>query len=408
MVVSSRQPVAAGPLGYNVKGMADAQTLNSTAMLDRLVAFDTTSRNSNLPLIDWVRSYLDQHGVPYRLSHSASGQKANLHAVIGPEAPGGIALSGHVDTVPTDGQAWTGDPFQLRDLGDRLMARGTCDMKGFVACCLAAVPNFQAARLRRPIHLFITYDEEVNFAGARRLVADLAENGQTPALCIVGEPSSMQPILGHKGRLAVRVSVRGHAGHAAEPGCGVNAVHAAAEAVAAIAAEARRLRQEGPFAEDFDPPHTTLQVGTFSGGTILNIIPDQAQFEIELRPVPGDDAHAVLARVQAHAASMIEPAMHAIDPATGFQFEVDNWAPPLALPGDHDLAALVHQLTGRNQGGYVSYATDAGLYQQSGIPSIVCGPGDIAQAHRADEWIAKSQLDACDAFLQRLAVHQAT
>ncbi len=387
--------------------MADAQTLTSSAILDRLVAFDTTSRNSNLPLIEWVRQYLDQQGVRTRVIQDAAGEKANLHAIIGPEGPGSIALSGHVDTVPVEGQAWSGDPFQLRDQGERLMARGTCDMKGFVACCLAAVPQFQAAGLRRAIHLFITYDEEVNFAGARGLVADLAASGQAPALCIVGEPSSMQPILGHKGRLAVRVRVRGHAGHASEPGRGVNAVHAAAEAVAAIAAEGRRLAQEGPFAEDFEPPHTTLQVGTFSGGTILNIIPDQAQFEFELRPVPGDDAYAVLERLRAHAAAL-EPGMHAIDPATGFEFEVDNWAPPLALPRDHELAGLVHQLTGRNTAGYVSYATEAGLYQDSGIPSIVCGPGDIAQAHRADEWIAKSQLAACDAFLQRLAAHQAT
>ena len=388
--------------------MADSQPLTSTAILDRLVAFDTTSRNSNLPLIEWVRSYLDGHGVSYRQSQDSSGQKANLHAVIGPAGPGSIALSGHVDTVPVEGQAWTGDPFRLRDGGDRLTARGACDMKGFVACCLAAVPYFQTAGLRRAIHLFITYDEEVNFDGARRLVGDLPESGQAPALCIVGEPSGMQPILGHKGRLAVRVAVRGHAGHASEPGRGVNAVHAAAEAVAAIVAEARRLQQDGPFAADFEPPHTTLQVGTFSGGTILNIIPDQARYEFELRPVPGDDAYAVLDRLQAHASRFIEPAMQAVDPAAGFEFAVDNWAPPLALPRDHALAALVHQLTGRNTAGYVSYATEAGLYQDAGIPSIVCGPGDIAQAHRADEWVAKAQLAACDAFLQRLAIHQAT
>ncbi len=257
--------------------MSDVPHLSSTDILDRLVSFDTTSRNSNLDLIGWVREYLDQLGVSYRLSHDPSGGKANLHAVVGPAGPGGIALSGHVDTVPVDGQAWTADPFKLRRDAGRLVARGAADMKGFVACCLAAVPGFLAAGLRRPIHLFISYDEETDCAGARRLVVDLAESGQTPALCIVGEPTSMQPILGHKGRLAVEVTVRGRAGHSSVPARGVNAVYAAAEAVAWIAAEQRRIAKEGPFAPGFDPPHTTVHVGTMTGGAILNIIPEHAQ-----------------------------------------------------------------------------------------------------------------------------------
>ena len=226
--------------------MAAPSPLTSTDILDRLVAFDTTSRNSNQALIGWVRQYLDGLGVPYRLSDNATGDKTNLHAIIGPEAPGGIALSGHVDTVPVDGQAWSADPFTLRREQGRLVARGAADMKGFVACCLAAVPGFQAAGLRRPIHLFISYDEEVDCSGARRLVADLADSGQAPALCIVGEPTSMQPILGHKGRLAADVTVRGRAGHSSAPARGVNAVFAAAEAVTWIAAEQRRIMAEGP------------------------------------------------------------------------------------------------------------------------------------------------------------------
>ena len=380
--------------------------MSSTEILERLVSFDTTSRNSNLPLIDWVRGYLDRLGVPYRLSHDAGGQRANLHAVIGPRGAGGIALSGHVDTVPVDGQAWSGDPFQLRAKDGKLTARGAADMKGFVACCLAAVPGFQAAPLRRAIHLFISYDEEVDCGGARRLIVDLAESGETPSMCIVGEPTSMQPVLGHKGRLAANVTVRGLAGHSSVPARGVNAVHAAAEAVAWIAAEQRRIAAEGPFAPGFEPPHTTVHVGLLSGGTILNIIPEHASFRMEWRVVPGDDQQAAVGRLQAQL-DTIEPAMHAVDPGTGFTLAVTDWLPGLSLEPDHALAGMVRQLTGSNSTGYVSYGTEAGLYQEAGIPSIVCGPGDIAQAHTPDEWIAASQLDTCDAFLARLAIQQA-
>ncbi len=388
--------------------MADPTRLTTTDILDRLVSFDTTSRNTNLALIDWVRRYLDGLGVPYRLSHDPSGQKANLHAIVGPHGPGGIALSGHVDTVPVDGQAWTADPFHLRRQDGRLIGRGSADMKGFVAACLAAVPDFQAAGLRQPIHLFISYDEEVNCNGARRLVEDLGESGLAPSLCIVGEPTGMQPVIGHKGRLALDVSVRGRGGHSSEPGRGVNAVFAAAEAVAWLAAEARRFASEGPFAEGFDPPHTTVHVGTLAGGTIRNIIPESARFEMEWRTIPQDDFFHQVERLRHHVTEVIEPAMHAIDPATGFTLEMDNVLPALSLDPDHALVSLVKRLTGSNSTGHVSYGTEAGLYQQAGIPTIVCGPGHIAQAHKADEWIAVSELDACDSFLRRLAAQLAS
>ncbi len=388
--------------------MADTSPLSSVEILDRLVAFDTTSRNSNLPLIDWVRQYLDGLGVSYRLSTNPQGNKANLHAVIGPPGPGGVALSGHVDTVPVDGQAWSTDPFQLSRRDNKLFGRGTADMKGFVACCLAAVPGFQAAGLRRPIHLFISYDEEVDCAGARRLCVDLRESGQVPAACIVGEPTSMRPVLGHKGYMVADVAVRGHTGHSSTPAQGVNALHAAAEAVAWVAAEQRRVAAEGPFSDAFDPPHSTVHVGLLSGGTILNIIPEHAKFRMEWRMIPGDDANAAVGRLRAHVASAIEPAMKAVDPATGFAIDLAPPLPGLSLDPGHSLASLVRHLTGSNGTSYVSYGTEAGLFQEAGIPSIVCGPGDIVQAHKPDEWVAVSQLDACDAFLQRLARHQAT
>ena len=383
--------------------MTLASTPTSAEMLARLVSFDTTSRNSNLALIDSIRAWLDSHGATWRESRNAAGDKANLHVMIGPQAAGGIALSGHVDTVPVDGQAWSSDPFTLRADGGKLYGRGAADMKGYVACFLAAVPELMAMKLARPVHLLITYDEEVDCAGARRLVADMQEAGTTPALCVVGEPSGMQPIIAHKGRLAARVRVRGLPGHSSAPGKGVNALFAASEAVAWIAAEARRHAAEGPFAEGFDPAYTTVHVGKMSGGTILNIIPEAAEFIMEYRNIPGVDPHAELERLRAFVTRAIEPAMKAVDPRCGFEVEALDWLPQMALPADHELAGLVKSATGSNSTGHVSYGTEGGIFQEAGIPTIVCGPGHIAQAHQPDEWIAQDQLDACDAFIRRLA-----
>jgi acetylornithine deacetylase len=388
--------------------MTEPMRATTAEMLERLVSFDTTSRNSNLALVDFVRAYLDGHGIPYRLSHDATGQKANIHAVIGPEGPGGVALSGHVDTVPVDGQAWSGDPFALRRKDGRLYARGAADMKGFVASCLAAVPDLKAAPLARPVHLFISYDEEVGCQGARRLIEDFGESGWKPRICIVGEPSGMKPIVAHKGKISLGVSVRGKPGHSSEPQHGVNAVHAAAEAIAWLVAEGRRFAKEGPFEEGFDPNYTSVHVGTVQGGTILNIIPERASFVMEWRTVPANDVFAEAERFKAHVAAAIEPAMKAADPATGFSYEVIGWIPGLSLDPDHELAALVKQLTGSNSVGKVAYGTEAGLYQQAGIATIVCGPGHIAQAHQPDEWIAEDQLASCDAFIRRLAERYAT
>jgi acetylornithine deacetylase len=382
---------------------AAAIRLSTTELLSRLVSFDTTSRYSNLQLINFVREYLDAHRVPYRISTDATGEKANIHAIIGPQQPGGVALSGHVDTVPVDGQAWSADPFTLRRADGRLYARGAVDMKGFVSACLAAVPDLKAGNLARPLHLFISYDEEVGCHGARRLIEDLEASGLKPALCVVGEPSGMQPILAHKGKLNLRVRVRGLPGHSSDPAKGVNAIHAAGEAIAYVSAEARRLAREGPFEDGFDPPHTTIHVGTIQGGTILNIIPERCEFIMEWRNIPGDDAARHVERMRAYVGTAIEPAMHAVDASTGFDFEVLTTMPGMSLDPDHPLTALVKQLTGANSTGKVSYGTEAGYYQNVGIPTIVCGPGHIAQAHQPDEWIAQDQLDACDVFIRRLA-----
>jgi acetylornithine deacetylase len=375
----------------------------TTELLEQLVAFDTTSRNSNLKLISFIRDYLDGLEVPYRVSTDAAGQKANLHAIIGPLQAGGLALSGHVDTVPVDGQAWTADPFALRRRDGKLFARGSCDMKGFVAACLAAIPDFQARPLTRPLHLFISYDEEVGCGGVKRLIQDLGDSGLRPDLCVVGEPSGMKPILAHKGKINVNVTVRGLPGHSSEPAKGVNAVQAAGEAIAWVAREARRLAAEGPFEDGFDPPHTTVHVGTVEGGTILNIIPEHAAFTMEWRPIPGDLPHRHLERMRAWVADTIEPAMKAIHPACGFTYDVALEMPGMALPPDHALATVVKQVAGSNSAGKVAYGTEGGFFENAGIPTIICGPGDIAQAHQPDEWIAESELAACDSFIRRLA-----
>jgi acetylornithine deacetylase len=377
--------------------------MTTAEMLAHLVGFDTTSRNSNLPLIAFVRDYLDGLGVPYRISTNPAGDKANIHAIIGPQAAGGLALSGHVDTVPVDGQSWSGDPFTLRARDNRLYARGACDMKGFVASCLAAVPDFQARRLARPLHLFISYDEEIGCDGAVRPIQDLAESGRKPALCVVGEPTGLQPVLAHKGKLNLRVSVRGLPGHSSEPAKGVNAIYAAAEAIGWVAAEERRFAVEGPFEDGFDPPHTTTHVGTVQGGTILNIIPEHAELIMEWRNIPADDPECHVAHMKTYLAQHVEPAMKAVHPDCGFSFEVLVRMPGMALSPDHELTGIVKQLTGSNSTGKVSYGTEGGFYQDAGIPTIVCGPGHIAQAHQPDEFVAQSELDACDSFIRRLA-----
>ena len=379
-----------------------APSLSSTEMLARLVAFDTTSRHSNLELIGFMRSWLDTHGVSYRLSFDPTGQKANLHATIGPVQPGGLAFSGHLDTVSADGQSWTGDPFTLRRQDGCLIGRGACDMKGFVAAALAAVPDIKARKPSHPVHLLFTYDEEVGYHGARRLIADLQESRLHPAACVVGEASGMQPILAQKGRLIARVAVRGHAAHSSEAHRGVNAAHAAAEAIAYLAAASRRHALHGPMEAGCDPPYTTLQVNNLTCEGLPNTLPDRTGFDVEWRNIPADDPVQELAGFQAHVATAIEPEMRALRPGTGFEYEVLLDLAALAMPQDHDLARAACAITNTPIGGKVSYCSEGSLFQPAGIPCMVCGPGNLSQVHQPDEWIAESQLAACDDFLRRL------
>jgi acetylornithine deacetylase len=379
------------------------EALGTVELLERLVAFDTVSARSNLDCIDFIRDHLARHGVASRLTHDETGSKANLYATIGPGDRPGVALSGHVDVVPAAGQAWTGDPFRLRREGGRLIGRGTADMKGFVAAMLAAVPGFAARDLKRPVHLMITYDEEVGCHGARRLAADLADLPVRPEMVIVGEPSGMKPIVAHKGKVSAFCVVEGKPGHSAHPDRAVNALEVAAELVAFLNAQGRRIRAEGPFDQGFDPPWTSVHTGTFHSGTALNVVPHRAEFVFEYRNIPGHDANLLLAELRAHAEATLLPAMRAVHPAAAIRFEARPELAAMALPPGHALAELVRGLTGANDAGRVSYGTEGGIFQEAGMAAIVCGPGDIAQAHTPDEWIAESELAACDAFLQRLA-----
>lgn len=402
-----RTGVAEAVAGIEVLGSGARSAgapLGTIAILDRLVGFDTISSHSNLALVEWVRGYLLSLGVESQIETSPDGTKANLYARIGPAVAGGVALSGHTDTVPVEGQAWSADPFTMRRQDGRLIGRGTADMKGFVASCLAAVPRFQSASLNRPIHLCLTYDEEVGCHGARQLLAGLATDPLRPGMVIVGEPSRLAPIVAHKGKLSVDGLAIGIPGHSSEPDKGVNAVVAAAEVVLFLKSQGERLRREGPLDAGFDPPCTTAHVGVLQGGQALNMIPDRASFVFEWRHVPAQDPYALLDELRAYAAQAIEPWMKAISADAGLRFSVRAELPGMELDPEDPLVALVRSCSGSNlPTAKVAYGTEGGLYQRSGIRAVICGPGDIAQAHQPDEWIAESELHACDRFLDRLA-----
>jgi acetylornithine deacetylase len=376
--------------------------LDAVGMLARLVAFDTTSAKSNLACVDFVRETLAAQGVESRIVPDAGGEKAALHATLGPRVAGGVALSAHSDCVPVEGQAWRADPFALRREGGRLIGRGTVDMKGFWACAMAAVPALLGKGLKRPVHLCLSFDEETTFAGAPLLVGALPGAGPPPAACIVGEPTRMAPVVAHKGYVSWNVAVTGLTGHSAYTHRTANALEAAAEAVAVLKRIARRFAREGRRAPGFEPPWTTVHTGTFRAGTILNIVPDRAEFVFEVRTVPGDDGEAVLAELRAELAREVLPELRRTAPEAGFAFARRCTAPPCDLPEDAPLLDLARACGAVGAPARVPYGTEAGVFQAAGIAALVCGPGDLAQAHQPEEWIAEAELAACSRFLDRL------
>ena len=371
-------------------------------LLAELVAFDTTSHRSNLPLIEFVEDYLSRHGVSARRVPDASGDKANLYATIGPADRPGVMLSGHTDTVPVTGQEWSFEPFRLTADGERLHGRGATDMKGFLAAVLAAVPNMVEAELAVPMHLAFSHDEEVGCLGVRTLLADLARQPLRPAACLVGEPTSMRVATAHKGKLAVRLHVRGRACHSGMAPEGVNAIHAAARLATRVEEMAAAKAAQGPFDERFAIPHTTLQVGTIEGGTALNIVPQDSRLDVEIRNVPADDPEALLDELM-DAAAALEQDMRATHPGAGIRLERLYDYPGLSMADDHALVDFILSLLVDREPERIGYGTEGGLFQRElGIPTLICGPGSMAQGHQPDEFVTRDQLARCENFLSRL------
>lgn len=377
--------------------------MTSREMLEQLVAFNTTSHESNLALIEFVGRYLTGLGVDYELIHNAEGSKANLYARLGPPGHGGVMLSGHSDVVPVDGQNWSVPPFALTERDGKLYGRGTADMKGFIACILAAIPHFLAQPLAQPLHLAISYDEEVGCLGVRTLLDALSARADKPAICLIGEPTELQPVLGHKGKLGVRCEVQGAACHSAYAPQGVNAIEYAAKLIHHLTLIGQRLAAPEHHDARFDPPFTTVQTGLIQGGRALNIVPADCTFDFEVRTLPQDDAQEVARELESYAQRELLPAMHAVNRDAAIRFYPISSYPGLYTAAQSAAARLVAHLTGSEKFSTVAFGTEGGLFHQSGIPSVICGPGSMAQGHKPDEFITIEQLNACDALLRRLA-----
>jgi acetylornithine deacetylase len=384
--------------------MIDPQDLAVRAIdeLARLVAFDTTSRGSNLELIAHVERGLDGLGVKSRRVANADGSKANLLASIGPDVEGGVVLSGHTDVVPVDGQAWTSEPFTLTRRDGRLYGRGTCDMKGFLALALAAAPDFAAAPLRRPVHLAFSYDEEIGCLGAPDLIAEIAARTPRPAVVIVGEPTNMEAVAGHKGIAAFKVTVSGHEAHSSLTHLGASANMAAIRLMSGLADLAARLERDADPASPFQPKGASLTIGVINGGTAVNILARTCAFAFDLRTPPGVDPLALLADFFSQAQAL-DAELKARFPEAGVVVERRSLTPGLAPEPDGAAEAFARRLAGDNgPPRVVSYAAEAGQFQEAGYSVVICGPGSIDQAHQPDEFVEVAQMERGGAFMARL------
>jgi len=376
---------------------------SSRALLESLIGFPTVSRDSNLDMIAFIRRYLDELGVESELFYNVERTKANLFATIGPRERGGIVLSGHTDVVPVEGQAWTVDAFRLTERDGRLYGRGTADMKGFIASVLAAVPGFVERTLKLPVHLAFSYDEEVGCLGVRPMLAELERRAHKPVLCLIGEPTELKPVLGHKGKLAMRCHVKGAPCHSAYAPYGVNAIQYAARMIGRLEQIGEQLAQPEHHDERFDPPFSTVQTGVIKGGRALNIVPAECEFDFEVRALPGFDAHRVADALQTYAEAELLPKMRAVKSEADIRFQSLSAYPALATSPDSEAARLLALLSGSEEFGTVAFGTEGGLFEQAGIPTVVCGPGSMDQGHKPDEFVTVEQLRACDAMLARLA-----
>jgi acetylornithine deacetylase len=371
-------------------------------LLAKLVAFDTTSHKTNLPLIRFVETYLRQHGVDSALVPTADGEKASLFATIGPSGIGGIALSGHTDVVPVAGQTWSTDPFTLVERDGRLYGRGACDMKAYLACALAMVPELKARELKTPVHIAFSYDEEVGCTGVRPMVAELGRSLPRPRMVLVGEPTSMTVVDAHKGPVRWVVRLTGKAAHSSMPHLGVNTIAYAGRLLgelASIEAELKAAEQDPRF----DPPYTTLQVTQLAGGNASNIVPAACWLGWEIRRLPGFDSMALDARFRRFAEAECRAPMRQAAAEAAIDIEIVNEVPPFQADAASGIVPLTLKLARQNDTYAVCYATEASLFQAGGAPAVVCGPGDIAQAHTPDEYIEIAELAKCLAFLARVA-----
>jgi acetylornithine deacetylase len=366
-----------------------------------LVRMNTVSRESNLELIHFIRDELAQHGVASTLTYDDTGTKANLFATLGEGKPAGVIVSGHTDTVPWDGQDWSVDPLgaELRD--GKLYGRGSADMKSFIGLALAQTPAFLAADLPFAIHFAFSYDEEVGCFGAPRLIADLRARGVAPLACIVGEPTGMVPALAHKGVYRWRCCIKGRAAHSSLTPQSVNAIEVGARVVGKLADMSGRWRDQGPHYPGFDVPYSTGSVCVIEGGVADNIVPEDCRFHYEFRNLPGADVATMQSEVRAFAESL-EPAMRAVAPEAGIRFETICETPAFLARADDPAVQLAARLAEADATTLVAFGTEAGLFQRAGIPTVVCGPGHIAQAHQADEYVALAQLAAGERFLLAL------
>ena len=379
-----------------------AETYSPIEMLGKLVAFDTTSAYSNLDLIHFVRDYLAGYGITAEVLPNKDGKKANLFATVGPQQPGGVALSGHTDVVPVKGQPWETDPFDLVQKGSRLYGRGTCDMKAFSATALALVPEMLARPLTRPLHFCLSYDEEVGCLGAPEMIAQLGEKLPKPALVIVGEPTDMRVVSAHKGMWFFRVTVTGKEAHSSQTHRGVSAVMNGARLIAKLDEMAKRLRDNAAPSNRFPPPYTTIHVGTANGGTAANIISRHFEFVCDIRNLPDDDPAALQQEFVDWYTAEILPEMHAIDPETGIETVTENAVVGLREDLGSEAEEFVRAITGDNDTTYVPYGTEAGQFQEAGMSVVVCGPGSIDQAHQPNEFIEIDQVHQCEAFLRKV------
>lgn len=382
--------------------------MTSLDLLDRLIGFDTVSSKSNLQLIAFVEDYLADLGIPSRRTVSPDGDKANLFATIGPTEPGGIVLSGHTDVVPVEGQPWTSDPFAVTRRDCRLYGRGTADMKSFIAVCLAFAPQAVRRPLRKPLHFAFSFDEEVGCTGVGHLLEDVTRNLPMPAAVIIGEPSDMKLVNAHKGGYGFCTTVIGKEAHSSQLHRASHAINAAVELIQFVHQIAEEKRRTASADSPFEPPYSTLSVGTIHGGTALNIVPRECIFDWEMRPVPGDDAEEVLDRFNRHAETVVLPRLRENAPEASIVTEVNANVPPLEPETDSPAEALVRLLTGANQAQVVSYCTEGGLFQRAGMSTVICGPGSIDQAHKPDEFIEIAQIEACERFLRGLIEWAAT